>query len=315
ATTFGPMLFPSPIHENVKFMDVRKLAKLAADPSRSQRVAEALDDLIRIDEQRTFLQGVARAINVSGTAYFPTALNEQYIVSTDNPSPPGMEGDELVFNSEGGTRQISLTKENGEQQTLTAQAGTVKIHARPDEVDSQMVVTIDMYDLVLTELGAESIERPAWSATFNVAMPAAVLSVRNNRDLESYLRQRSIGPSAANFLYRSEIVVYNAVRGELHSRVNFALSCLILVMMGCALGMMFKSGNFLSAFAISFVPALLCITLNVGGQQTANRVPDLVPKNFLLHNSPLHTGLILIWGGNLFVLALAIGLVCKLVRR
>ena len=42
-------------------------------------------------------------------------------------------------------------------------------------------------------------------------------------------------------------------------------------MVGAALGMMFKSGNFLSAFALSAVPALVCIALIVTGQHTRGR--------------------------------------------
>ena len=56
-------------------------------------------------------------------------------------------------------------------------------------------------------------------------------------------------------LNRELTVLSNDIRSESHGRVSFALSCLILVIVGCCLGMMFKSGNFLTAFAVSFVPA------------------------------------------------------------
>ena len=46
------------------------------------------------------------------------------------------------------------------------------------------------------------------------------------------------------------------LQSEIHSRASFAISCLVLVLVGCALGMMFRSSNFLSAFAVSFVPAM-----------------------------------------------------------
>ena len=65
----------------------------------------------------------------------------------------------------------------------------------------------------------------------------------------------------------------NGIVSESNSRASFAVSCLILVMVGCSLGMMFRSGNFLTAFAVSFIPALLCITLIVAGQQTCRPSP------------------------------------------
>jgi len=84
---------------------------------------------------------------------------------------------------------------------------------------------------------------------------------------------------------------------------------------GAALGMMFKSGNFLNAFAVSFIPALLCITLVVAGQQTADHVPEVIDPQFLTHNSPLELGLCLIWSGNVIVAILATTLIAKLSRR
>ena len=58
--------------------------------------------------------------------------------------------------------------------------------------------------------------------------------------------------------------------------------------------MMFKSGNFLTAFAISVVPALICIALIVAGQHTCENIPWKL-ENF--HN-PLNLGIALIWSGN-----------------
>jgi hypothetical protein len=82
-------------------------------------------------------------------------------------------------------------------------------------------------------------------------------------------------------------------------------------MVGCALGMMFRSGNFLTAFAVSFVPALLTITLIIAGQRTATHIP----QHFTGANNPLQVALFLIWGGNVVNLVLAVALLWKLQRR
>jgi hypothetical protein len=124
-----------------------------------------------------------------------------------------------------------------------------------------------------------------------------------------------LNPDDANHLRREQIVVNNDARAELQGRASFSVSCLILVLVGCALGMMFKSGNFLTAFAVSFAPALLCIALVVAGQQTADHIPARVGVNFMEHNSPLRLGVGLIWSGNAVVLALASALILRLRRR
>jgi lipopolysaccharide export LptBFGC system permease protein LptF len=91
---------------------------------------------------------------------------------------------------------------------------------------------------------------------------------------------------------------------ELHSRASYGLSCLVLVLVGAVLGMQFKSGDFLTAFSVSVLPALLTITLVVSGAQSATDVPNTL-------RNPLAFGLVLIWIGN----AIAAGLVVWLFRR
>jgi len=75
-------------------------------------------------------------------------------------------------------------------------------------------------------------------------------------------------------------------------------------MVGCALGMISKSGNFLQAFAVSVVPALLCIALIVTGQHVCENTPK-----------SMGMGLSLIWSGNVIVLIMAIVLLGKLQRQ
>ena len=95
-----------------------------------------------------------------------------------------------------------------------------------------------------------------------------------------------------------------SIRSEMHARISFAVSCAFLVFLGCALGMISKSGNFLSAFAISVIPAMFCIALIVTGQHTCENTP----KNTGL-------GLWLIWSGNIATAILGGTLMYRLQRE
>jgi hypothetical protein len=94
--------------------------------------------------------------------------------------------------------------------------------------------------------------------------------------------------------------------------MSFGVSCFILVMVGCALGMMFRSGNFLSAFAVSVVPALASIALVVTGQHTCENIPWNITTQW---QNPLKIGLFIIWSGNAAVLAIAVVLLGRLQRQ
>jgi hypothetical protein len=75
--------------------------------------------------------------------------------------------------------------------------------------------------------------------------------------------------------------------------------------------MMLRSGNFMSAFAVSVVPALLCIALIVTGQHTCENVP----RELTTDNNPIDLGLALIWSGNVAVFIIAAALLGRLQRQ
>jgi hypothetical protein len=112
-------------------------------------------------------------------------------------------------------------------------------------------------------------------------------------------------------LLRELTVLSNDIMTESNSRISFAISCVILTFLGCALGMMFRSGNFLNAFAISFIPAMIAITLIVAGQRVGGALPLQYPKA----ENPIQLGLILCWSGNAANAVLATVLWWRLQRQ
>jgi lipopolysaccharide export LptBFGC system permease protein LptF len=201
------------------------------------------------------------------------------------------------------------------------------IRAQPDSSESgsspvhRMDVNIELFKVELSTQEGPSTPRGTFQRSFSVPMPPAIDAI-SNKTLSDFLRDpvdappqidawSLSSPEAVN-LNHWQVYANNAARSELHSRASFAMSCLTLVIVGCALGVMFRSGNFLNAFAASFVPALLCITLIICGQQTATHVPWVVGPAF---KDPLPMGLVFIWGGNAAVLASAIFLTYRLQRR
>jgi hypothetical protein len=77
---------------------------------------------------------------------------------------------------------------------------------------------------------------------------------------------------------------------------------------------MFRSGNFLNAFAVSVVPALISIALIITGQHTCENLPPAhqITSSF---SNPLNLGLALIWSGNAVVAVIALALIGKLQRQ
>ena len=75
------------------------------------------------------------------------------------------------------------------------------------------------------------------------------------------------------------------IAGLNHSRLAFSASVLVMLVLAAGLAIIFRGGQFLTAFAISLVPGLLVIMLNVTGRQLAEKAPSYL------------AGIAIIWAG------------------
>ena len=200
---------------------------------------------------------------------------------------------------------------HGSQQIIQGDAGELRISTKPDLTGQQIIVSVELNDAVLhTQSGVSERQLLAQLRRGDAAgdpkhgqVHAGGLSLRS--------AYRPGGRRRCSCRHE-EAAANNAVRSELHSLASFAVSCLSLVMIGCAGDDVPQRQFSLNAFAVSFVPALLCITLIVCGQQCATHVPDDVVPGY---HDPLHLGLAFIWAGNVAVIAAVIWLTIRLQRQ
>jgi lipopolysaccharide export LptBFGC system permease protein LptF len=338
---FGPFEIPSLINENVKFLTISRLAQLAEDPGQAQEVQTLVRMLVRREQNQEYLNQIAAAIDhhaADGTSSYYFANDEPaadtFQIGAQNVTTR-WDGEDLLLTApaEANARTAWMIQSHGSQQTLVAHAKEMHIRVQPNSnpqtvtgpAADRMNVNIELFNVVLETGGGVQTPRASFSRTFSVPMPASTRAIGKKR-LAGFLRDPvSDAPEAPTgarawrlhgpdifALHHEQVRANNAARSELHGRASFALSCLSLVMVGCALGVMFRSGNFLNAFAASFVPALLCITLIISGQQSATHVPYTMGAAF---KDPLPMALVFIWVGNVAVLIAAIYLTLRLQRR
>jgi hypothetical protein len=72
---------------------------------------------------------------------------------------------------------------------------------------------------------------------------------------------------------------------EMHARSAFSASVLVLLVLGAALGIIFRGGQMLTAFVISFLPGLFVTVMIIMGRQLAEKEHTVL------------LGLCVIWGG------------------
>ncbi|MGC4031008.1 MAG: LptF/LptG family permease [Tepidisphaeraceae bacterium] len=319
-TQFGPFPLQSPLRENTKFMDIAKLQDLRFHPEKSRRMQASLQTLIEGDQQSAYLKAlVDNVTNGDGVIVMKSVSGDRYTLRPGK-QPPKIDKNRLVFDStftDGDVIKLIQTRgDNVPSQEWWAKQ--IRVRLFPDNETKQLVVSLEMQD---AELHGEGIVSPRNSKEINfaIAMPEAVADIANTT-VKAYIARSGLPAgdplklpvSSAQLLYRNLLKQNNSVESEMHSRISFAISCLVLTLVGYALGVMFKSGNYLNAFAVSVVPAIVSIVLVVTGQHVCENVPpNINPQTF---KDPLYLGLSIVWAGNVAVTILAVVLLNKLRR-
>lgn len=76
------------------------------------------------------------------------------------------------------------------------------------------------------------------------------------------------------------------VRAEIHQRLGYGISCMLMVMLGAALGLLLRGGQILAAFVISAIPTSVVVVLLLMGRELIGNV-----------GVPAIRGMVAIWGG------------------
>ncbi len=311
-TTKFAAKYQSEVRENSNFMDLWRLKELIRDESKSRRVQKELTGFIEAEQVDTYLRSINQQLGTGTNEARITANDGVTLIITRGPAATALREQHLVIGATNPQqdRPVHVREERNGQVLKTYEAQQLEIGAIPDNQAGLLYVTMQFID-ASERIGESIVQRSKFPIDKDVAMPLAIHDLPNQRDARYYVRHSGLSSANEKHLARARYIIQNSVRAELHKRVSFALSCLILVMIGCALGMMFRSGNFLSAFAISVAPALICIALIITGQHTCENVPWDVTH----WQNSLSLGLGLIWSGNIAVAIIAIVLLTKLQRE
>jgi lipopolysaccharide export LptBFGC system permease protein LptF len=312
-TSFGPVPIPSAIRENTKFMDINQLKNVLANPLLSREISEIRQEGVRQAQTNAYVSSILARLNGGNRSYtFDTGSERTTIRAGDEPAE--VRGKYLVvpFPEDAARRPIGFVELAGGPRVGAADvplqqatAGEIRISVRPSASGDAFDVNLELRDAVLMsgtpEPGIAPVERSMLPRAFRVPMPPAVAAI--NTPAKS--------TELADHFSRRLARLMNDLRAEIHARLSFALSCIVLVMVGAALGVLFRSGNFLSAFAVSVIPAVLCVALIVTGQHAAENVAKDITKA----PDALRLGLTLIYSGNVAIFVLALVLTLRLQRK
>lgn len=259
----------------------------------------------------------------------PDATLERELILTAAPPPMPTPGKPRTGTPDNSVIRFETSR--SERIVLTVDAQRVTIRPIPDDT-SQSIQFDLLFENAVVRAGAggntepytpsanalaaqgdditDASIRDRFKRSFTISMWPAV-STLGTRTATDQRTDTSLPPELRNELLRALVQTIHDVTGELNARCAFAVSCLILVLIGVSLGLMFKSGHFLSAFALSVIPALFCILLTNTGQHVLEDIPRQIPPQGV----SMTPGLTIIWIGNSVVLLVASALLFRLQRQ
>jgi len=306
---FGPVDIPSRLGEKTKFMDIFQLKDLDRDPSRGRDVQAVTAQFIAEDQAAEFTRQLGVLFNQPQRLWDFQSGGDSYSVIRPADAKIDIHGGTITMTAAPGGKPLIFRQQSGGQVRLTAEARSVEIATDADTTRDQLIVSLELRD-VLVDAGEAQTPKAVLPRKFVLPMPEEIAGMKT-RTPDVYLGTAVSHQSQRQRLLFAWVDLINHVRSEMHARVAFVVSCLLLVLVGASLGMMFRSGNFLTAFAVSVVPAMLSVVLIVTGQHTAENVP----KDLTAFNNPLGAGIAIIWAGNVMIAIAAIVLLTRLQRK
>ncbi len=312
-SVFGPQVLTSPVRETARFMDIGRLLDLRAHPDKSKRILKHVQALAELD-QITAYTAELREMARKGQTLILSGTDGDAPVTYTIPIARGTDVDLKTGN------RIVLTRGTVDEPgiDLTCTKGSIPFRAKARE----LIITVESAAQSMLYPKIEVRDATLWyqdqpaelqSKQWNLSMPMPHhIDAMSKRTALEYLKAENASSRERLKPLRLDIFKQqNQIESELHARFSFALSCLTLALVGAIIGMLFKSGNFVSAFAVSVGPALISIVLIVTGQHICETVPKDFGPNF---HDPLRFGVTVLWSGVALVSAMGMWLYLKLSR-
>ena len=306
---------PNPMKDKAAWLNWEELLQTIANPIHNPSVVRELDKIRLALLHDRFMQDLTSGIKSDHKEY--RSLGGQIVLS---PSQPAVER-QFVIKADSieetpgrrpklslGARLTNADKktpvrmeiwENGLlRQTISSMPGhDIVVGVEYDEFTDTSQVYLSMPGQVdVTTLGDPQVQRRADFSVGQLAIPdklqkdVAALEyeqIYTGKDLDRDLTARaSINKAIANVQEDFARRLLREVYGELNSRLAYSSSCLLMVLLGAALGLIFRGGQFITAFAIAAVPGSLVIIMLLMGKGIMQNIK--VPQSY---------GLTAIWGG------------------
>ncbi len=298
----GRRTIPLRIRSKVKWLDLVELIRLRRTPEQWPDVASALEDLRDSivlahfyaecledfeRDRHLVLTGRRGAVSMSAAPVEPDSAREGRLTFRDVTIHDRRAAPGRTVTADEAQLYVDRT-EAGDLNAILVALGNVSIEEAGLDTPAIRKGREQFQNLVIPE---DVVERAAVDsgALLREGIPAGPTLPITER------LYREAVEAAGEFIREAS--------SELHSRLAFSVSALVLVILGAALGVLFKGSQIMVAFGISFVPSIFLTVMNIMGRQLAEKA------------GTASLGIGVIWAAIVLVGALDIWALSRVIRR
>jgi lipopolysaccharide export LptBFGC system permease protein LptF len=308
-----PHVIGSLIGNKPKFLDLFRLEKFNQRPSLFPPIAENVHQLLHALRIQSIAVKYLHDFKPGVPMRF-TRSNGAALVSSPLAMLTGTHGN-LLFSAAPG-RPVQVQVIHGGHITQIYLAQHAKLLVSRKEAQAALTPTPQQYitpsltaSLELT--GGIREKNIGLDRRFHAGPPIVVLSsivpLQPESGIPAIPPVNKATPAIAqliNTVHDQENRLRRQILSEFQSRASFAFSCIVLVILGTALGIILQGRNPLAVFVVGVVPAMVLVLLiNTGREMITRTTTSDVP------------GTILIWSGNGLLIILNIVIYSRLLKR
>jgi lipopolysaccharide export LptBFGC system permease protein LptF len=293
--SFGSRELPSTLFYDPKWLPLGDLLNYKRNPTRLPPIRPQLLVLRRSVRDQTFYRRVCDRFKTPGKPLVLADGQRRYEINAES---AGLIEEDLSPELKKVKVTYTWADEKGQQRKrlYEAGAGILKIQHKYSGTRDVLLITLrngvrfkDSLDpnkwVPHESIDLEAVAAPAESLTGDEVYSDEQLlgldvlagsRIRNRQDLINKLTPLGLGPQIEKNRMKAvadTIRLQHEIVGTLHSRLSLCASALVTIVLAAALGIIFRNGQFLTAFAISFLPALLIVAMNMLGRKQSES-PD-----------------------------------------
>ncbi|MBW8040206.1 MAG: YjgP/YjgQ family permease [Planctomycetes bacterium] len=307
------MEFGSLLGDDIKFKKIGEMKKIRdVDFTLFYPIAKLARDTYSQITVESLAEDIAEKITDEPNSFYQLHSSEKFIEFTASRCNIGEEkevelsGDVVMVEYDAFSRQHLRTLE----------CEKASLHLEGDELAPTLTMELDNPKWRQVE-GPEGMAM-GWLRIRGLIIPQAVKNVANKFATEDGLDARKLafdssalqkGPSSKLRALQDELQTeirdtLAEIKAEIHSRLVFGIGCVSLIMIGIGLGIILRGGHLLSAFGASSVPAAVLVVCIMMGKN--------ITKN---SDARAGSGIVLMWGGLVFLSLLAIVMYRRLLKN